>query len=68
MLFDEQSDQVRLTQAELNRIRKHAAQNGEVIGQITNTEQLDDALVKACSTNELEKLIEDIEAHIKPPK
>lgn len=68
MLFDEKSNQIRLTRSEHNRIRKNAARNGEVIGQITNTEQLDEALIKACSTDELEKLIQNIEAQIKPPK
>lgn len=67
MLFDDQSNQVRLTKTEHNRIRKNAARQGEVVGEITDTQTLDEALVKACTVDEIEQLVESIQKHVKTP-
>ena len=67
MLFDTQSNNVRLTQTERNRIRRHAARQGYNIEPITRTEELDDALIKACSIKEIESLIQAIKAKANAP-
>ena len=65
MLIDNQSNQVRLTKTEHNRIRKNAARQGEVVGEINTTQSLDEALVKACTVDEIEQLVKSIKKHVK---
>ena len=67
MLFDDNTNQVRLTKTEHNRIRKNAARHGEVVDEITDINTLDEALVKACTVDEIEQLVESIQKHVKTP-
>lgn len=47
MLHDVNSDQVRFTKEELKKIKRLAAKNGEVIGEIKNNKEAMEACLKA---------------------